>query len=46
MENISWTDRVRSDEVLQSVKEERDILIYNKCRTGYRHWSHTVQELP
>ena len=26
MENISWTDRVRNEEVLQRVKEERNIL--------------------
>jgi hypothetical protein len=26
MEKISWTDRVRNEEVLQSVKEERNIL--------------------
>jgi hypothetical protein len=26
MENISWTDRVRNEEVLHRVKEERNIL--------------------
>jgi hypothetical protein len=26
MEKISWTDRVRSEEVIHSVKEERNIL--------------------
>jgi len=26
MENISWTDRVRNGEVLEGVKEERNIL--------------------
>jgi DNA phosphorothioation-dependent restriction protein DptG len=26
MEKISWTDRVRNEEVLQGVKEERNIL--------------------
>jgi hypothetical protein len=26
MEKISWADRVRSEEVLQRVKEERNIL--------------------
>jgi hypothetical protein len=26
MENISWTDRVRNEEVLRRVKEERNIL--------------------
>ena len=26
MEKISWTDRVRNEEVLQRVKEERNVL--------------------
>jgi hypothetical protein len=26
MEKISWTDRVKNEEVLQGVKEERNIL--------------------
>jgi hypothetical protein len=26
MEKINWTDRVKNEEVLQSVKEERNIL--------------------
>jgi hypothetical protein len=26
MENISWTDRVRNEEVLRKVKEERNII--------------------
>jgi len=27
MEKISWTDRVRNEEVLQRVKEERNTLL-------------------
>jgi hypothetical protein len=32
MENISWTDHVRNKEVLQRVKEERNILYKIKSR--------------
>jgi hypothetical protein len=32
MEKMSWTDRVRNQEVLQRVKEERDILHTTKRR--------------
>jgi len=32
MENISWTDRVRSEEVLQRVKEKRNIRQKKKKR--------------
>jgi hypothetical protein len=34
MEKISWTDRVRHDEVLQRVQEDRNILHTVKCRKG------------
>jgi hypothetical protein len=34
MENISWTDHVRSEEVLQRVEEERNILQTRKIRIG------------
>ena len=30
MEKISWTDPVRSEEVLQRVKEDRTILVLHK----------------
>jgi hypothetical protein len=32
MENISWTDCVRNEEVLQRIKDERDILQTTKRR--------------
>jgi hypothetical protein len=36
MENISWIDQVRNEEMLQSVKEERNVLqqIKRKSLTG------------
>jgi hypothetical protein len=34
MEKISWTDRVRNEEVLQRVKEERNIVHTIKRRTA------------
>ena len=38
MEKISWTDRVKSEEVLQRVKEERSILhtVTGQVSTGTR----------
>jgi hypothetical protein len=36
MEKISWTDRVRKEEVLYRVKEERDILDTIKRRKDNR----------
>jgi hypothetical protein len=36
MEKISWTDRVRSEEVLQRVKDKRNILQIIKRRKGNR----------
>jgi hypothetical protein len=36
METISWTDRVRNEEVLQRVKEERNILHTVNRRKA--HW--------
>jgi hypothetical protein len=32
MEKISWIDRVRNEDVLHRVKEERNYLTYNKRR--------------
>ena len=32
MEKISWTDRVGNEELLQTVKGERDVLCTVKCR--------------
>jgi hypothetical protein len=34
MEKISWTDRVRNEEVLHRVKEEKEYLTYNKRKEG------------
>ena len=34
METISWTDRVRNEEVLQGVKEERNMVQTVKGRKG------------
>jgi hypothetical protein len=36
MENISWTDRVRNEQVLRRIKEEKNILHakYNKKKEG------------
>jgi hypothetical protein len=34
MEKISWTNRVRNEEVLHRVKEERNILYTTKRRKG------------
>ena len=34
MEKISWTDRVRNDEVLHRVKEERNIVRAVKTSEG------------
>jgi hypothetical protein len=36
MEKISWTDRVRNEEVLYRVKEERNIL--HKIKSGKANW--------
>jgi hypothetical protein len=36
MEKISWTDRVRNEEVLHRVKEERNVLHTIKRRTANR----------
>jgi hypothetical protein len=35
MENISWTDRVRNEEVFHRVKDERNILHTVKSRIGH-----------
>jgi hypothetical protein len=41
MEKISWNDRVRNEEVLHSVKEERNIVHTIKRRTA--NWiGHTL----
>jgi len=41
---ISWTDRVRSGEVLHRVKEERNIL-HNHKGEGWQDWSYRACEL-
>jgi hypothetical protein len=40
MEKISWTDRVRNEEVLRRVKEERNIVHTIKRKKGELDWSH------
>jgi hypothetical protein len=34
MEKISWTDRVRNEEVLHRVKEEKEYPAYSKKKEG------------
>ena len=46
MEVISWTDRVRQDEVLERVKEERNIIHTIKKKEDYLDWSHLALKLP
>ena len=42
MEKITWTDRVRNEEVLHRVKDERDVLHTVKRRKG--NWTgHTLR---
>ena len=43
MEKISWTDRVRNEEILRRVKEEMNIL---HTIRGREAWSHLAWELP
>ena len=43
---ISWTDRVRKEEVLPRVKEESKILLTTKRRRANWIGSHLTQELP
>jgi hypothetical protein len=38
IEKISWTDRVRNEEVLHRVKEERNIL--HSINRAWLDWSH------
>jgi hypothetical protein len=40
MEKISWTDRVRNEDVLQTVKGERNIATKNKKEERQTDWSH------
>jgi hypothetical protein len=42
MEMISWTNHVRNEEVLQRVKEERNIPTNNEKKEGKLNWSHLV----
>jgi hypothetical protein len=37
MEKISWTDRVRNEEVLYRVKEDRNIL--HKIKRRHAYWN-------
>jgi hypothetical protein len=47
MEKISWTDRVRNEEVLQRVKEQRNILHKIKRRkANYIYIFHSVRFQP
>jgi hypothetical protein len=42
MEKISWTDRVRNEEVLNILKEDRNVLHTVKRNVGYLDWSLVV----
>jgi hypothetical protein len=44
MEKISWTDRVRNEEVLHRVQEERNT--YSKMKEDQSDWSRLAYELP
>jgi len=46
LEKRGWTDRVKNEEVLHGVKEERNILDTIKKKIGQMDWSHLEQELP
>jgi hypothetical protein len=38
LEKISWSDRVRNEEVLQRVKEERNILYTRRVKRKKANW--------
>jgi hypothetical protein len=40
MENIGWTDHVRNEDVLLTVKEQRNILHEIRKRMAKLDWSH------
>ena len=40
----SWTDRVRNEEILRRVKEERNIA--QKKKEDQLDWSHLAKKLP
>jgi hypothetical protein len=42
---ISWTDHVKKEKVLHTVKEKKEYPTYNKKKEDHLVWSHTVQEL-
>ena len=44
--DISWTDRVRNEEVWRRVKEDRNILYTVKKTEGKLDWSRLAYELP
>ena len=44
--NISWTDRLKNEEVLYNVKEEKNILYTVKKKEGWLYWSQRAWELP
>jgi len=46
MEKNSWTDRVRNEEMLQRVKEERKILHTVKKKEERLDWSYLAWEVP
>jgi hypothetical protein len=43
---INWTDRVKNEEILQIVKEERDMQHTVKMKASQLNWSHLAYELP
>jgi hypothetical protein len=46
MEEISWTDHVRKEEVLLQVNEQRNILRRVKNKQGQPDWSYIADEPP
>ena len=41
---ISWTDRVKNEEVLHR-KEEKERNTHNKSKEGYLQWPHLAYEI-
>ena len=44
MVKISWTDRVKNEEVLHR-KEEKEGNTHNKSKEGYLQWPHLAYEI-
>ena len=46
MEKISWTNRVRNEEVLYRDKKKKNILHTVKKKEGYLDWSYLARKWP